>query len=134
MFKCFKFNKKQKLYNRFIIKLSRCASCVAKCIPPCDLCAYFRNLQGQTISSWILVYLCVGPNNFSSFKSVWPKTMLVHVIAISLIPIWKKSAISQDWESLKNNSFRVFFFQKICKNCTNISKKALLKPWEKKSE
>ncbi len=38
------------------LELSRCASCVARCIPPCDLCAYFRNPQGQTISSWILVY------------------------------------------------------------------------------
>jgi hypothetical protein len=37
----FKFN---------INQLSRCASCVARCIPPCNLCAYFRNPQGQTIS------------------------------------------------------------------------------------
>jgi hypothetical protein len=42
-------------------KLSRCASCVARCIPPCNLCAYFRNPQGQTISSWILMYLCMCP-------------------------------------------------------------------------
>ncbi len=29
------------------LKLSRCASCVARCIPPCNLCAYFRNPQGE---------------------------------------------------------------------------------------
>jgi hypothetical protein len=55
------------------VKLSRCASCVARCIPPCDLCAYFRNPQGQTISSWILVYLCVCPTISTALKVVSPK-------------------------------------------------------------
>ncbi len=45
---------------------------------PCDLCAYFRNPQGQTISSWILVYLCV-----------WPKKILVYVIGIFQLLIQK---------------------------------------------
>ncbi len=54
-------------------KLSRCASCVARCIPPCDLCAYFRNPQGQTISSWILVYLCVCPTISTALKVFGPK-------------------------------------------------------------
>ena len=50
---CNKFEDKNDFLKN---KLSRCASCVARCIPLCDLCAYFRNPQGQTISSWILVY------------------------------------------------------------------------------
>ncbi len=72
------------------IKLSRCASCVARCIPPCDLCAYFRNLQGQTISSWDSCVLMCLPNNFNSFKIVWPKKILVNVIGTSQILIQKK--------------------------------------------
>ncbi len=55
------------------LKLSRCASCVARCILPCDLCAYFRNLQGQTISSWILVYLSVCPTFSKALKVFGPK-------------------------------------------------------------
>jgi hypothetical protein len=70
-----------------INKLSRCASCVARCIPPWDLCAYFRNPPSQKMRPRTLFYLCVCPNNFSSFISVWPKTILVHVIGISQIPI-----------------------------------------------
>ena len=54
-------------------ELSRCASCVARCIPPCDSCAYFRNPQGQTISSWILVYLCVCPTISTALKVFGPK-------------------------------------------------------------
>jgi hypothetical protein len=54
-------------------KLSRCASCVARCIPPCDLCASFRNPQGQTISSWIHVYLCVCPKISTALKVFGPK-------------------------------------------------------------
>jgi hypothetical protein len=56
-----------------LMKLSICTSCVARCTPSCNLCAYFRNLLGQIISSWILSYLFVCPNNFNSFKSVWHK-------------------------------------------------------------
>ncbi len=58
-------------------KLSRCASCVARCIPPCELCAYFRNPQGQTISSWILVYLCVCPTISTALKVFGPKNIIL---------------------------------------------------------
>ncbi len=61
------------LWHFGVNKLSRCASCVARCIPPCDLCAYFRNPQGQTISSGILVYLCVCPTISTALKVVSPK-------------------------------------------------------------
>ena len=81
--------------SRFI-KLSRCASCVAKCIPPCDLCAYFRNPQGQIISSWILVYLCGCPTISTALKVFGPKKILVYVIGISQILIQKKYAISRN--------------------------------------
>ena len=58
-------------------QLSRSASCVARCIPPCDLCAYFSNPQGQTISSWILVYLCVCPTISTALKVFGPKHISV---------------------------------------------------------
>ncbi len=45
---------------------------------PLQFIAYFRNLQGQTISLLILLYLCVCPKNCNSFKSVWAKQILVH--------------------------------------------------------
>jgi hypothetical protein len=47
------------------------------------------------------------------------------VIGISQILIYEKSDISQNSESIKNNSFRVIFSPKICKNCTNITIKDL---------
>jgi len=77
----------RKCHWPYLHKLSRCASCVARCIPPCDLCAFLRNCHSQTMRSLTILYLCMCPNNFSSFESVWPKTILVHVIAISQIPI-----------------------------------------------
>ncbi len=61
------------IQKRLKIQLSRCASCVARCIPPCNLCAYFRNPQGQTISSWILVYICVCPTISTALKEFGPK-------------------------------------------------------------
>ncbi len=69
------------------LKLSRCASCVARCIPPCDLCAYFRNPQGKTISSWILVYLCACRTISTALKVFGPKKILVYAIGISQILI-----------------------------------------------
>ncbi len=60
------------------LKLSRCASCVARCVPPCNLCAYFRNPQGQTISSWILVYLCFFAQQFQQlYKCLAQKNISV---------------------------------------------------------
>jgi hypothetical protein len=53
------------------IKLSRCASCVARCIPPCNLCAYLRNTKGQTIRLWTLLYLCMGPKTISAALKVF---------------------------------------------------------------
>jgi hypothetical protein len=44
-----------------------------------------------------------------------PKKLVV--IGISQILIYEKSDISQNSESIKNNSFRVIFSPKICKNC-----------------
>ncbi len=41
------------------IKLSRCASCVARCIPFCDLGAYSRKPWALKLRSWI-------------FKACWP--------------------------------------------------------------
>jgi hypothetical protein len=62
-----------------VYKLSRCASC--------DLCAYFRNPQGQAISSWILAYLCACPTISTALKVFGPKKILVYVIGISQILI-----------------------------------------------
>ncbi len=46
----------------------------------------------------------------------------------------KKSAISQNWKSLKNNSIRIIFSKKCVKIAQTLEYKAILKPWEKKSE
>jgi hypothetical protein len=54
---------------------------------PCDLCVYFRNPQGQTISSWILVYLCVCPTISTALKVFGPKKIFWYVIGISQILI-----------------------------------------------
>ncbi len=61
--------------------------------------------------------MCV-PNNFNSFKSVWPKKILVYVWYTSNTNLEKNMIFPG--ESIKNNSFWVIFIKKYVKNVQTV--------------
>ena len=93
---------------------------------PPAICVRILDIRGSNNQFLDYCLLMCVPNNFNSFKSVWPPKILVYGIGISQILIWKKYAISQNWESIKNNSFWVIFIKKYVKIVQTVLKRALL--------